>query len=128
MSVTSALRRAQLEAIRENPVEITIQRTTKASDATGGLSETVRTVGPITVRVAMQKTVDSRTLSGTVGTKITNPTWGLIADHEADLQAGTEVKDEFDVEGLGHFVITAVRPWKVLGDVIGYQADLEKVS
>lgn len=128
MSVTTALRQAQREAIQENPVEITIQRTTKAADATGGLSDTVSIVGPFKVRIVMQRSVDSNIVSGTAGTKVTNPNWGLIADHEIDLQAGADVKDEFDVADLGHFIITAVRPWKVLGDTIGYQADLEKVS
>jgi hypothetical protein len=67
-------------------------------------------------------------VSTLAGTKQVDKGWGLLADYQADLRAGTNVKDEFDVLGLGHFVVIAIYPQVVQGQLVGYQADLEKVS
>jgi len=52
----------------------------------------------------------------------------LLADHEAEIKAGTNVLDEFEVTDLGKFQVLAVYPQIVQGQIVGYQADLEKVS
>ena len=55
-------------------------------------------------------------------------TWGMLMDYEADVKAGPNVMDEFEVPGLGKFQVLEVYPQKVKGKIVGYQVALEKVS
>ena len=73
----------------------------------------------------MQIPIEISTLGGT---KQTDRGWGLLAGHEAEIKAGANVLDEFEVDGLGKFQVLAVYPQIIQGQVVGYQADLEKVS
>jgi len=66
-------------------------------------------------------------VSNLAGTKQLDKSWGMLAGYTASLMAGPNVKDEFDVAGIGHFVIKGVIPQMVGGQVAGYQADIEKV-
>jgi len=123
-----ALRRQHTKwAIQQNPVEIIIQRTEKM-DKGGYFEEIESEHGPYTVRIfqrGMQIPMEISTLGGT---KQTDRGWGLLADHEAEIKAGTNVLDEFEVDSLGKFQVLAVYPQIIQGQVVGYQADLEKVS
>ena len=113
--------------ITQNPVVITIQRTEKIRSG-GGFNEVESTIGPFTVRIynkAGQLPKDTHSLAGTKKTEVA---WGLLADHAADIKANSNVTDEFDVSGLGHFVVVGVFPQLVNGEIVGYQADLERVS
>lgn len=114
--------------IQQNPVTITIQRTTKTRSG-GGFSQATNIVGPFVVRIfeqGMNRTPGE--ISAVAGVKQEDPGWGLLADYLADIQAGPLIKDEFDAPSLGHFVVKAVTPQLALGQVVGFQCDLERVS
>ena len=123
-----ALRRQHTKwAIEQNPVEIIIQRTEKV-DKGGYFEEIESEHGPYTVRIfqrGMQIPIEISTLGGT---KQTDRGWGLLAGHEAEIKAGANALDEFEVDGLGKFQVLAGYPQIIQGQVVGYQADLEKVS
>ena len=123
-----SLRRQHISwTIQQNPVEITIHRITKV-DKGGYFEEIESEHGPYTVRIfqrGMQIPIEISTLGGT---KQTDGGWGLLAGHEAEIKAGANALDEFEVDGLGKFQVLAVYPQIIQGQVVGYQADLEKVS
>ena len=123
-----ALRRQHTKwAIQQNPVEITIQRTEKV-DMGGYFDEVESEHGPYTVRIFQKGSRIPQEVSTLAGTKQVEAAWGLLADHEAEIKAGTNVLDEFEVTDLGKFQVLAVYPQIVQGQIVGYQADLEKVS
>lgn len=123
-----ALRRQHISwTIQQNPVTATIQRTEK-KDIGGYFDEVQSQHGPYTVRIfqrGMQIPQETSTLGGT---KQTDRGWGLLAGHEVEIKAGANVLDVFEVEGIGKFQVLAVYPQMVQGQIVGYQADLEKVS
>jgi len=122
-----ALRRQHiLWAIQQNPTEITIQRTEK-KDMGGYFEEVKSTKGPFTVRIFTEGNRIPLDVSTLAGTKQIDKSWGLLADYNADIKAGPNVLDEFNTPA-GHFIIKAVYPQYVQGQLAGYQADLEKVS
>lgn len=123
-----ALRRQHITwTIQQNPVEITIQRTEKV-DMGGYFDEVESEHGPYTVRIFQKGSRIPQEVSTLAGTKQVEAAWGLLADHEAEIKAGTNVLDEFEVTDLGKFQVLAVYPQIVQGQIVGYQADLEKVS
>jgi hypothetical protein len=123
-----ALRRQHITwAIQQNPVEIIIQRTEKI-EAGGGFEEKESEVGPFTVRIYQQGTLIPQEVSTLAGTKQVDRTWGMLMDHEADVKAGPNVLDEFEVAGIGKFQVLEVYPQVIKGELVGYQAVLEKVS
>lgn len=122
-----ALRRAQRQAIAENAVQITISRTEKI-EADGAFQERISTVGPFTVRVFQRDSgAAPQEVSTLAGTKLVDTRWGLLADWQADIRAGANVKDEFEAFGY-RFLVVAVYPQRVMGQIVGYQADLERMS
>jgi len=108
-------------------VTIIITRKEKV-ETEGRFAENTSQVGPFTVRVFQANDRDVKTDTHLVGTRMIDAGWGLLADWQADLRAGPNVRDEFELPGLGVFVVKAVYPQRVLGQVAGYQAELEKVS
>jgi len=124
----AALRRQHISwAIQQNPTTIIIHRTEKVDQ--GGYFEEIESKhGPYTVRIFQQGRQMPLEVSNLAGTKQTDRGWGLLADHEAEIKAGTKALDEFEVDGLGKFQVLAVYPQIIQGQVVGYQADLEKVS
>lgn len=127
MNLAEFRRQLVLWNIQQNPTEITIQRTEKI-EQDGGLKEVSSTIGPLTVRIFPQGSRIPQEISTLAGTKQVDKGWGMLADYQAGIKAGPNVVDEFDVPGLGHFRVVAVYPQMVQGQVVGYQADLEKVS
>jgi hypothetical protein len=127
MDLVSLRRQHIIWAIQQNPTEITIQRTKKV-DMGGYFDEVKSEHGPYTVRIFMEGMRIPREVSTLAGTKQVDKGWGMLADYQADIKDGANVQDEFDVPGLGHFRILAVYPQVVQGQIVGYQADLEKVS
>ena len=124
----AALRRQHIAwAIQQNPVEIIIQRTEKI-EAGGGFEEKESEVGPFTVRIYQQGTLIPQEVSTLAGTKQVDKTWGMLADWQADIKAGPNVLDEFDVPEMGKFQVLEVYPQKVKSEIVGYQVALEKVS
>lgn len=126
MSELELRRRTHKALIDENPMTITIQRVEKVA-AGGGFSEVHGQRGPYTVRVFAKRS-NPQPVADLAGRKQVDAGWGLLADYQADLKAGPNVKDEFDAQGLGHFLIANVHPLLYQGSVVGYQADLERVS
>lgn len=127
MDLVTLRRQNILWAIQQNPVSVTITRTKKEA-RDGGFVEVTSTHGPFAVRVFPAGGRSPGLVSDLPGRKFEDDTWGLLADYTADIQAGPNVVDEFDVPGLGHFQVTAVYPQVVQGQIVGYQADLKKVS
>jgi len=122
------LRRQHIKwTISQNPVEITIHRTIK-QDMGGYFEEIEEDIGPFIVRIFQQGSRIPRETSTLAGTKNIDRGWGLLAEYTADIKAGSGVMDKFEVPGLGKFQVIAVYPQIVEGQVVGYQADLEKVS
>ena len=114
-------------AIEQNPTTITIHRTEKI-DAGGYFEEIESEVGPFTVRIYQYGTRIPQDVSTLAGTKQVDRTWGMLMDYEADVKAGSNVLDEFEVQGLGKFQVLEVYPQKVKDKIVGYQVTLEKVS
>jgi len=110
----------------QNPIDITIQRTEKIRSG-GGFSETISTLGPFAVRIYANESRIQRSESGLIGSQQKN-FWGLLADDQADIKAGSNVIDVFDVPGLGHFYVVNVYPQVVNGELVGYHVDLERID
>ena len=127
MDLVALRRRHTKWAIQQNPTTITIHRTEKVDQ--GGYFEEVESKhGPYTVRIFQRGMQIPLEVSNLGGTKQTDRGWGLLAGYEAEIKAGSNVLDEFEVDGLGKFQVLAVYPQIIQGQVVGYQADLEKVS
>jgi hypothetical protein len=112
--------------IQQNPTQITVHRTEKV-DMGGYFDEAISTLGPFTVRIFAEGNRMPLDVTTLAGTKQIDKGWGLLADANANIKAGPNVLDEFDALG-GHFIIKAVYPQYVKDELVGYQADLEKVS
>ncbi len=123
-----ALRRKHIAwSIEQNPTTIIIHRTEKI-DAGGYFEERETEVGPFVVRIYQYGTWIPQDVSTLAGTKQVDRTWGMLMDYEADVKAGSNVLDEFEVPGMGRFQVLEVYPQKVKGKIVGYQVVLEKVS
>lgn len=129
MSLLETRRRMLTFSIQQNPTTITINRTKKIRQG-GGFAEVKTPLDPITVRIFQQKdyVVRVRVISDVSGLKEKVPDFGMLADHNADIRDGPNVRDEFDVPGLGHFVVANVTRMLQSGEVVGYQVDLERES
>ena len=125
--MAKALREAVRRVIAENPTEITVQRKEKV-EQDGGFVEQENAVGPFTVRIFQKESSAlPQTVSTLAGTAQVDTRWGLLADHTADIRAGSNVVDEFEAAGQ-RFRIIAVYP-HILGDqIISYIADLERMN
>lgn len=125
-NMIEALRQAHKRAIAENPIVITISRTTKVPQG-GAFVEQPSTVGPFTVRLFQRNNSSNvQEISTLAGTKQIDRQWGLLADYQADIQAGPNIKDEFTANGMD-FLVIAVYPQTMLGQVVCFQVDLERV-
>ncbi len=114
-------------AIQQNPTTITINRTEK-TDVGGYFEENESEVGPFVVRVFTQGTRVPQEVSTLAGTKQVDRTWGMLADWRANVKAGPNVLDKFEVPGIGCFQVLEVYPQIVKGELVGHQVALEKVS
>lgn len=122
------LRRKNVKwAIQQNPVSITIRRTEYTKTNREAI-ETKTTKGPYMVRLYRfrQGTIQDRLT--TAGTSWSNETWGLLAEYTADIRAGSNVRDEFEVPGIGKFYVKAVYPHIINGQLAGIQAELEQIG
>jgi len=127
MDIVTLRRQHTKWAIQQNPVEIIIQRTEKV-EVGGGFEEKESEVGPFVVRIYQYGTWIPQDVSTLAGTKQVDKTWGMLADWQADIKAGPNVLDEFDVPEMGKFQVLEVYPQKVKSEIVGYQVALEKVS
>ena len=123
-----ALRRQHTKwAIQQNLTTITIHRTEKI-DMGGYFEEVESEVGSFVARIYQYGIWTPQEVSTLAGTKQVDRTWGMLMDYEADVKAGSNVLDEFEVSGMGRFQVLEVYPQKVKGKIVGYQVVLEKVS
>ncbi len=128
MDIVALRRENTIWSIQQNPSVIQISRTEK-TEKDGHFEESTSTVGPFTVRVFKKGLGQHpKEVTNLGGSGQMDSGWALIADWNAELKAGTNVKDKFDVPGLGSFVILSVNPQRVAGQVVGYQADLELIT
>lgn len=111
--------------IDQNPVEIVIRRTFKERKG-GYIDESETDVGPFVVRIYSSNSNSPQTVTTLAGEKQVDRHFGLLADHEADIQASTTVKDEFEAYGM-KFIVKAVYPQTIANEVVGYQCELERV-
>lgn len=127
MDIVSLRRQHTGWAIQQNPTTITINCTEK-TDMGGYFEEKESEVGPLVVRIYQYGTWIPQDVSTLAGTKQVDKTWGMLADWRADIKAGPNVLDEFEVPGIGNFQVLEVYPQVVKGELVGYQVALEKVS
>jgi len=127
MSLLTTRRKMLAFSIQQNPTTITINHTEKVRQG-GGFTENKTTLDPITVRIFQQRDTDIKVVSDTAGIKEKMTDFGLLADHTADIRDGPNTRDEFDIDGLGRFVVASVTTMLQGGEVVGYQVDLERVS
>lgn len=113
-------------SIEQNPTEITIHRTEKLKKE-GYIEEIKSEVGPFVVRIFVSKSSSPQTVTTLAGEKQVDRYFGLLADYEADIQAGTTVKDEFEANGM-KFLVRTIYPQTINGQVVGYQGELERVN
>lgn len=127
MDLVTLRRENTLWSIQQNPSVIQITRTEKV-ETEGHFEEVTSLIGPFTVRVFKKGLGQPKEVSSLGGTGKTDSGWALIADWQADLKAGTNVKDRFEIPGVGSFTIASVIPQRIAGEVTGYQADLELMT
>lgn len=126
MSLVEMRRKHTKWSIEQNPVEIMIHRTKK--NRMGGYIKDVESeVGPFTVRIFVSKSSSPQTVTTLAGEKQVDRYFGLLADYQADIQAGTNVKDEFEANGM-KFLVKAVYPQTINNQVVGYQCEIERVN
>lgn len=113
-------------SIEQNPVEIVIKRTEK-KDMGGFFEDLEETLPPQTVRIFSSKANSRQTITTLAGQKQVDRYFGLLADFEADIKADTHTKDEFEAHGM-HFVVKAVFPQTINGEIVGYHCELERVK
>lgn len=126
MSIVELRRKHTKWNIKQNPTTITINRTERM-DVEGYFDNVVSTVGPLIVRIFATGGGSPQTISTLAGQKQVDRYFGLLADHTADIRSGTTVSDEFEVEGM-KFLVKAVYPQRIAGELVGYQCELERVS
>jgi len=123
----AAIRRRHIKwSISQHPTNISIHRVGKVRSG-GGYEETDKTLPPITVRIFMDRNIIASIDSKTVGTKQTDAIFSLLADELADIKADVSTTDSFTAFGQ-LFRIADVRPQVISGQIVGYQAALERVG
>lgn len=126
MDVVTFRRKQTQWNIEQNSINITINRTEKV-EIEGHFEEVKSEVGPFKVRIFQKRYGTKKEESNLGGTKQTDSNWGLLADYMADIKSSTNIVDEFEVPDLGYFKIVGIVPQRVNGQIVGFQADLEKV-
>ena len=113
-------------SIDQNPMEITVNRIEKKN--MGGYYDEVKSVeGPFIVRIFISSSGSPQKITTLAGEKQVDRYFGLLADFEADIQAGTNVKDEFEAMGM-KFLVKAIYPQMINSQIVGYQGELERVN
>ena len=112
--------------IQQNPTTIIIQRT-ELPRSGGGRSKIETTLDPITVRITVASTKMGDQYHVTDPGIVKADPYYLIAEHDADIRAGTDVTDAFETN-LGKFRIKTVYPQRMHGEIVGIQAGLERMS
>ncbi len=114
-----------INTINENPIEITINVTTRK--VVDGAWKTEKGTKVLTVRIFQQKNPELAVISDIKGTADTTKKYGMLADHQANLNDVSEEKIVFD-SVYGKMEVLAIYPQIVKGEICGYQCDLKRVS
>lgn len=110
--------------INQNPSTIVIER--KGSKRSSGKIEKIdETLEPQTVRLYASGSSEN-TLVETVGERQIDRYYRLLAPWDADIQASTEVKDTFYVDGE-KYEVKLVSDKSIHGQKVGKQALIERV-
>lgn len=114
-----------INTINENPIEITIKTITRK--VVDGAWKTEKGTKVLTVRIFQQKNPELAVISDIKGTADTTKKYGMLADHQANLNDVSEEKIVFD-SVYGKMEVLAIYPQIVKGEICGYQCDLKRVS
>lgn len=125
MDLVQARRQATQWSINQNPTTITIKRT-RYEEYKGARRKVEEYVGPLTVRIYQARRQIANEKTAEAGSSMVI-VWGMLAPYDADLMNGPNVRQEFEVEGLGTFRITRVKPQIINQQVVSKQAELELV-
>jgi len=126
MDLVQARRQATQWSINQNPTTITIKRT-RYEEYKGARRKVEEYIGPLTVRIYQARRRVSANERTSEAGSMTVMVWGMLALYDADLMNGPNVRQEFEVEGLGTFRITQVKPQIINQQVVSKQAELELV-
>jgi len=124
MQLVELRRKNTLFNINQNPAEIMINRTEKIK--MGSYYDDIESVaGPFIVRIFSVGGA-TQEISTLAGQKQVDRHFGLLADYQADIRAGTHVSDEFEAMGM-RFLVKAIYPQTISGQIVGYQGEIERV-
>lgn len=112
-------------SIDQNPVEIIVNRREKIKGP-GYMDEVESVVGPFIVRV-FANSGSPQEITTLAGQKEVDRHFGLLVDYQTDIRAGTLVTDEFSAFGM-RFLVKAIYPQSIAGELVGYQGELERVN
>ncbi|EGQ21074.1 hypothetical protein HMPREF9372_3357 [Sporosarcina newyorkensis 2681] len=124
-SIVEMRRRHTRWNILKNPVEIIVSRREKVN-AGGYMDEVESVTDPFVVRI-FSSGGSPQEITTLAGQKQVDRHFGLLADYQADIQAGTLVTDEFEAMGM-KFQVKAIYPQTIAGEIVGYQGELERVT
>jgi len=126
VTTLEALRDAHARAIAENPVEITVHRVAWSEDGEGGRSKTESDLPAFTGRLVPSRQQRFGPEQDEAGLALRRSKV-LLAPHDADLRAGSEVEDTFTVGGTRYRVAWVTKRC-CRGEIYAVQADVEEVS
>lgn len=126
MNLIEMRRKHTIWSIEQNPSTIMINRT-ENKKMKGYIEEAESDIGPFVVRIFNSGSSSPQVVTTLAGEKQTDTYFGILADFEADIQASSTVKDEFVVDGI-RYLVKAIYPQKINGEIVGYQGELERVS
>ncbi|WP_096201898.1 hypothetical protein [Bacillus sp. FJAT-45350] len=112
-------------SISQNPAQIHVHMEEKV-DA-GGYFQTIESEFGLIARIYQSDTPRVQLETKEIGQKQSATHYGLLADYQANLQSDKNVLYKFDWKGM-HFQIRSVTPQLMMGEVVGYQCELERVS
>ncbi len=124
MDTLKALRAANQRTIQENPVDVTIHRVLFLPDGAGGRQKQEEDIPPFQGRIMPSKQQLKKRQDEAGEMQIS--AWTLIAPWDADIKAGSNVIDTFQVNGRS-FRVVRVIPRKFIGKAYSIQAVLDEV-
>lgn len=126
MTTLEALREAHARAIAENPVEVAVHRVAWWDDGEGGRSKAESDLPPFNGRLVpgrQERYGPDQDEAGIVQRR----RMMLLAPHDADLRAGSDIEDTFAAGGRRYRVTWVTRRY-YRSEIYAVQADVEEVS
>ncbi|AJA42410.1 hypothetical protein AJ85_05670 [Alkalihalobacillus alcalophilus ATCC 27647 = CGMCC 1.3604] len=113
-------------SISQDPTTITIKQTGRVRSG-GGFREIDELLPPIVVRIFRSNNNQIKQVSELAGTKQLDGVWSMLLDDASNFQTGPNIKNMFEVEGVGKFEVKALYPNVVNGEYVGALCELERV-